>query len=134
MRRILVTLLLVAGLFAAPPTPRARDGRAPAKQPTAVGTGGAAATVDPLATQAAIDTLRHGGNAIDAAVAAAGVLGVVEPYSCGIGGGGFMTIYSARGGTGHTIDSRETAPPALTPPAFTGPAAVQHHRRSGVRG
>src|SRR3954447_7945023 len=75
MRRILVTLLLVAGLFAAPATAPARDGRAPAKQPTAVGTGGAAATVDPLATQAAIDTLRHGGNPIDAAGAPAGVLG-----------------------------------------------------------
>src|SRR4051812_50194368 len=88
MRRILVTLLLVAGLFAAPAPAPARDGRAPAKQPTAVGTGGAAATVDPLATQAAIDTLRHGGNAIDAAVAPAGGLGVVDPHSCGTRGGG----------------------------------------------
>jgi gamma-glutamyltranspeptidase/glutathione hydrolase len=132
MRRILVTLLLVAGLFAVPATAPARDGRAPAKQPTAVGTGGAAATVDPLATQAAIDTLRHGGNAIDAAVAAAGVLGVVEPYSCGIGGGGFMTIYSARDGTVHTIDSRETAPAAMTPTSFTGLTDFEHQRVSGM--
>src|SRR6187549_1020287 len=90
-------------------------GSAPAqdRQPTAVGGGGGAATVDPLATQAAIDTLRHGGNAIDAAVAAAGVLGVVEPYSCGIGGGGFMTIYTAKDHAVHTIDSRETAPAAM---------------------
>ena len=69
--------------------------------------------VDPQATQAAIDVLRRGGNAVDAAIAAAGVLGVVEPYSCGIGGGGFMTVYSARDGKVHTIDSRETAPAAM---------------------
>jgi gamma-glutamyltranspeptidase/glutathione hydrolase len=119
MRRILVTLVLVAGLLVAPATAPARDGRTPTKQPTAVGTGGAAATVDPLATEAAVETLRHGGNAVDAAVAAAGVLGVVEPYSCGIGGGGFMTIYSARDGKVHTIDSRETAPADMKP---TGPA------------
>ena len=55
--------------------------------------------------------LRRGGNAVDAAIAAAGVLGVVEPYSCGgLGGGGFLTVYSARDGKVHTIDSRETAP------------------------
>src|SRR4051812_6733815 len=110
MHRTLVTLLLVSGLLAIPAVAPAQDSRAPAKQPTAVGTRGAAATVDPLATRPAIEVLRHGGNAIDAAVAAAGVLGVVEPYSCGIGGGGFMTIYSAHDRVVHTIDSRATAP------------------------
>src|SRR6478735_10553705 len=115
MRRMLLAVFAAAMLFAIPAAAPARDTSAPPKQPTAVGTGGGAATVDPLATQAAIDTLRHGGNAIDAAVAAAAVLGVVEPYSCGIGGGGFMTIYSARDGKVHTIDSRETAPATMQP-------------------
>ena len=55
---------------------------------TSIGTGGAAASVERLATQAGIDVLRRGGNAVDAAVAAAAVLGVTEPFSCGIGGGG----------------------------------------------
>ena len=64
---------------------------APSGPPTAIGMGGAAASVETLATQAAIDTLKRGGNAIDAAVTAAGVLGVTEPFSCGIGGGGFMS-------------------------------------------
>src|SRR5688572_24183316 len=84
----------------------------PPKTPVAEGTGGAAATVDPIATQAAIDVLRSGGNAVDAAVAAAGVLGVVEPFSCGIGGGGFMVVYDAKRRRVDTIDSRETAPAA----------------------
>ena len=90
----------------------------PPKTPVAEGTGGSAATVDPLATQAAIDTLRSGGNAVDAAVAAAGVLGVVEPFSCGIGGGGFMVVYDARHHKVDTIDSRETAPAGMTRDAF----------------
>jgi gamma-glutamyltranspeptidase / glutathione hydrolase len=85
--------------------------------PTSVGTGGAAASVEKLATQAAIDILRRGGNAVDAAVAAAGVLGVTEPFSCGIGGGGFMVIRTA-GGAVTTIDGRETAPAAMNPTSF----------------
>src|SRR6478735_239113 len=92
--------------------------RAQEKQPTANGTGGAASSVDPLATQAAIDVLAGGGNAFDAAVAAAGVLGVVEPYSCGIGGGGFMVLRDGDSGRITTIDSREKAPAAMKPDSF----------------
>jgi gamma-glutamyltranspeptidase/glutathione hydrolase len=87
------------------------------KEPTAVGLGGAAGTVDTLATKAAIDTLRRGGNAVDATVAAAGVLGVTEPFSAGIGGGGFMVIRTPRGHV-TTIDGREKAPDAMRPDSF----------------
>jgi gamma-glutamyltranspeptidase / glutathione hydrolase len=87
------------------------------KQATATGRGGAAASVDALATKAAIRELRRGGNAIDAAISAAGVLGVTEPFSSGIGGGGFMVIRS-RDGKISTIDGRETAPAAMRPDSF----------------
>jgi gamma-glutamyltranspeptidase / glutathione hydrolase len=85
--------------------------------PSQTGGGGAAATVDTLATQAAIDVLRAGANAVDAAVVAAAVLGVTEPFSCGIGGGGFMVI-SGSDGEVTTIDGRETAPAAMRPDSF----------------
>ena len=87
------------------------------KQPTAVGSGGAAASVDLAGTQAAIQTLRDGGNAVDAAVAAAGVLGVTEPFSCGIGGGGFMVIRTSKGKV-TTIDGREESPRTMRPDSF----------------
>jgi gamma-glutamyltranspeptidase/glutathione hydrolase len=112
--RAFVVLLTVVGLLV---LPAAAVSQPPGKVPTAEGRGGAAATVDLLATNAAVETLRAGGNAIDAAVAAAAVLGVVEPFSCGIGGGGFMTIRTAGGGVS-TIDHRETAPAAMRPDAF----------------
>jgi gamma-glutamyltranspeptidase/glutathione hydrolase len=124
---VLIAVALVATPVAAPAAPKA-----PEKTPTAVGTGGAAATVDPVATRAAIRTLRAGGNAVDAAVAAAGVLGVVEPYSCGIGGGGFMAIYSARDRKVHTIDSRETAPAAMDANSFAGLTTFASQRVSGM--
>ena len=85
--------------------------------PTSIGTGGAASSVEKLATQAAIDVLHRGGNAVDAAVAAAAVLGVTEPFSCGVGGGGFMVLRTA-GGAVTTIDGRETAPAAMQPMSF----------------
>jgi gamma-glutamyltranspeptidase / glutathione hydrolase len=93
------------------------------KVPVATGTGGGAATVDLAGTQAAIETLRRGGNAVDAAVAAAAVLGVTEPYSCGIGGGGFMVIRTAKGKV-TTIDSREESPHAMRPGSFMENGAV----------
>ncbi|HEV2901829.1 MAG TPA: gamma-glutamyltransferase, partial [Gaiellaceae bacterium] len=85
--------------------------------PTSIGTGGAAASVEKLATQAGIHILRRGGNAVDAAVASAAVLGVTEPFSCGIGGGGFMVLRTS-GGDVTTIDGRETAPAAMHPTSF----------------
>src|SRR4051794_31387700 len=104
--------LLIATLVAALLAPATA-----AAEPTAVGRGGAAATVDQLGTRAAIEELRRGGNAVDAAVAAAGVLGVVEPYSCGIGGGGFMVIRTPRGKV-TTIDARELSPQSMRPDSF----------------
>jgi gamma-glutamyltranspeptidase / glutathione hydrolase len=107
------------------------------KAPVAVGRGGAASTVDIDATRVAIDVLRHGGNAIDAAVATAATLGVTEPFSSGLGGGGFLVFYNARTKTVHTIDGRETAPATMREKAFidsaTGkPLQFQEARISGI--
>jgi gamma-glutamyltranspeptidase/glutathione hydrolase len=90
---------------------------AAAAQSTAIGTGGGGATVDELGTRAAVAVLRDGGNAVDAAVAAAAVLGVTEPFSCGIGGGGFMVIRTAEGEV-TTIDAREESPARMEPDSF----------------
>lgn len=72
----------------------------------------AIASAHPLATQAGMDVLNKGGNAFDAAIAVAASLGVVEPYSAGIGGGGFWLLYDASLDQYRFIDARETAPQA----------------------
>jgi gamma-glutamyltranspeptidase/glutathione hydrolase len=75
------------------------------------------ATGHPLATDAAADVMRQGGNAVDAAVAAALMLGVVDGHNSGIGGGCFMLIRAADG-TVACLDGRETAPAAATRDMF----------------
>jgi len=89
-----------------------------AAAPVATGTGGAVATISAKASESALAILNQGGNAIDAAVAAAATLGVTDPFSCGIGGGGFMLIYLAKDQRVITIDHRETAPASTTPQLF----------------
>ena len=70
----------------------------------------AVASAHPLATEAGQQVLAQGGNAFDAAVAVTAALGVVEPYSSGLGGGGFWLLHRARDGHEVMIDGREKAP------------------------
>ncbi|MDQ3496837.1 MAG: gamma-glutamyltransferase [Actinomycetota bacterium] len=120
LARLLTLVLLVAAFGLAHPASGAPTVETP-KQPTATGTGGAVATVDLAASRVGMQVLREGGNATDAAVATAATLGITEPYSCGIGGGGFMVVYDAEAGSVSTIDSRETAPAAFEPDSFIDP-------------
>ncbi|MGF0114853.1 gamma-glutamyltransferase [Promicromonospora sp. Marseille-Q5078] len=118
-----LSLAATTALVAAPAAPPASaHPGGDDKVPTAVGYGGAISTVDPEASRVGLDVLRKGGNAVDAAVAAAAALGVTEPYSAGIGGGGYFVHYDARSGEVQTIDGRETAPSDMPNDAFIDPA------------
>ncbi|WP_326557701.1 gamma-glutamyltransferase [Micromonospora sp. NBC_01796] len=137
--RVAVAAVTVVAWQAAPVPAGAAPGTTgePTKTPTAQGYGGAVSTVDPTATAVGIDVLRRGGNAVDAAVAAAATLGVTEPFSAGIGGGGFLLYYDARTKRVHTIDGRESAPAAMRENSFVDPATgtpynFQEARVSGL--
>ncbi|MEU6712824.1 gamma-glutamyltransferase [Nonomuraea sp. NPDC046802] len=117
MRRVIIPAAAVIVSLASAPPALAEPQK---KVPVAEGYGGAVATVDLDASKAAISVLRKGGNAMDAAVAAGAVLGVTEPYSAGLAGGGFMVYYDAKRRKVSTIDGRETAPRAMTSTSFEG--------------
>jgi gamma-glutamyltranspeptidase/glutathione hydrolase len=74
----------------------------------------AIASAHPLATQAGMEILADGGNAFDAAVAVSAALAVIEPYSSGLGGGGFWLLHRARDDFEVMVDGREKAPLAAT--------------------
>ncbi len=112
-------LLVPAARAGADPAPPAAAGAA--RRPTSVGYGGAVSSVDPTATKVGLRVLKMGGNAVDAAIATAAALGVTEPYSSGLGGGGYFVYYDAKTGTVKTIDGRETAPAGITHDAFIDP-------------
>lgn len=80
--------------------------------------GGAVATAHPRASEAALEMLQRGGNAVDATVAAAFTLGVVAPYHSGIGGGGFALVHRVSDGKTKVLDFREVAPKAATRDMF----------------
>ncbi|WP_373315486.1 gamma-glutamyltransferase [Planosporangium mesophilum] len=142
MRRatILTALTLSIPLFTPLTSARAETVRADhqaVRSAVAEGYGGAISTVDPTATDVGLEVLRRGGNAVDAAVAAAATLGVTEPFSAGIGGGGFFVYYDARKHAVYTIDGREAAPMSMREDAFVDPAtgkgyAFDEARVSGV--
>src|SRR5690349_9628372 len=76
------------------------------------------AAANPLAVDAGYDALKHGGNAIDAAIAVQLALNVVEPQSSGIGGGAFLLYHDAGRNKLTAYDGREVAPAAATPDRF----------------
>ncbi|MFI6332360.1 gamma-glutamyltransferase [Micromonospora chersina] len=133
LRALVTATVALATLVATNTVPAQAKPAAPPKEPVAVGYGGAVSTVDATATAVGLQVLRRGGNAVDAAVAAAATLGVTEPFSAGIGGGGFFVYYDAKSRRVHTIDGREAGPASMSETTFIDPATGVPYRFDEAR-
>jgi gamma-glutamyltranspeptidase / glutathione hydrolase len=132
-RRIMPAVLGVGAVLAAPTAVGAQQPYQHAPQPTAAGKGGAVATADGVATNAALRVLRRGGNAVDAAVAVAATLAVVEPFMSGPGGGGgYMLIREGKSGTLHGLDYMGWAPRAARAETWSDQEEVYSDVRSAI--
>jgi gamma-glutamyltranspeptidase/glutathione hydrolase len=120
----LVLVLLVVGLTAAG-LAAGRVALAASAAPVQAQQG-MVVTSQPDATRAGVAVLEAGGNAVDAAAAAAFALGVTQPFSAGIGGGGFMLIRLADGGEVIAIDAREMAPAAASRDMYVKEGVDEH--------
>lgn len=83
-----------------------------------IGKNGMVVAAHPLAAEAGLDMLKKGGNAVDAAIATAFALNAAEPFASGIGGGGFIVIFRAKGKKVKVINFREKAPAGAYPTMF----------------
>lgn len=103
---------------------------APALQPATAAGECAIASAHPLATRAGCDILARGGSAFDAAITVSATLAVVEPFSSGIGGGGFYLLHRVADRFEVFIDARETAPAKATPEFFVDDSGAPRARLS----
>ena len=108
----LILLAFLAGCTGAPQRANAPNSTSTQKGEAMV------AAADPLAVDAGLEILRAGGSAIDAAIAVELTLGLVEPESSGVGGGGFLIHYTARGEAIDAYDGREWAPAGASADMF----------------
>jgi gamma-glutamyltranspeptidase / glutathione hydrolase len=90
------------------------------------------AAANPMAVDAGLEVLAAGGSAVDAAVAVQAMLGLVEPQSSGLGGGGFLLYFDAATGRITAFDGRETAPAAAAPGMFLDENGVPFSYRDAV--
>ncbi len=110
-----ITLTLVLGLILMQLQAQDRiNGLTFATRSEVIAQNGMAATSHPLATQVALDILKSGGNAIDAAIAANATLGLMEPTGCGIGGDIFAIVWSAKDKKLYGLNGSGRSPKALT--------------------
>jgi len=121
MRQLSSVFLIILLTITMPMTGFAGDPGDPRQSPTAVGDGGAVSTEHPDASNAAIEILKAGGNAVDAAVAAAAAQGVTRPFSGGVGGGGFMNIYLADEGRSVILDHVTETSENFGPESYINP-------------
>lgn len=119
------TILMLAGAILLIPLQAAAfggdrpTGRSFATRSPVMARHGMAATSHPLATQVAVDILKQGGSAVDAAIAANAALGLMEPISCGIGGDLFAIVWDAKSGKLHGLNASGRSPYGLTRSHFT---------------
>jgi gamma-glutamyltranspeptidase/glutathione hydrolase len=113
LKRLLLPLLAFALAACAASSGLPQDGNGGAPRGQAMVT-----AANPHAVEAALEILRDGGSAVDAAIAAEMVLGLVEPQSSGVGGGGFLLFYNGRSENITAYDGRERAPAGATPNMF----------------
>lgn len=105
-----------------------------AYRPVVMARNGMVCSGHPLASQAGISVLQRGGNAVDAAIATAAALNVVEPNMSGIGGDGFIMIYWKQSGSVHVVNATGAAPAAATLDAYRDGIPMKGIRSVSVPG
>ena len=132
IRPFTLWVALIGATCAAPGLESA--GQAASRIVPVVSDGGMVVSVSPHATKVGVEVLRHGGNAVDAAIAVEFALAVVWPEAGNIGGGGFMMVHPVDGRRPVCIDYRETAPAAASETMFMREDGRHTHKIVGVPG